>query len=513
MNEATPRDSSKNVAVVGAGLGGIASALRFLHKGYNVTLFDSLDAPGGRASVFRRDGHIFDAGPTVITAPYLIDELFSLFGKKREDHVEFVPVDPFYRVHFPGGDVFDYVGEEDRILEQIRKFSPDDVDGYKRLAEHSQKIFDKGYTELADAPFEGLADMFRVAPDMIRLENYRTVYGLVSKYIKDPRLRQVFTFQPLLVGGSPFRTSSIYLLIHWLERKWGVWFAKGGTGAIVEALIDLFVSHGGRLRMGTPVEQVDIDNKSVTGVKPQGGRFERFDTVVCNADPTMVYRHLIDDKARPKYSDGRLGRVQQSMGLFVTYFGTNRRFDDVAHHTIVLGPRYKGLLNDIFKKRILADDFSLYLHRPTATDGSLAPEGCETFYVLSPVPNLKANIDWETTQQRYQDAIIDHLEERLMPGLRESLTCAFSVDPRYFANTLKSADGAAFGPEPLLRQSAGFRYQNRAPGIDGLYFVGAGTHPGAGVPGVLSSARVVDRFVERVAEVPHEHRQPVRGAA
>ncbi len=494
--------NKSSVAVIGAGLGGLASALRFLAKGYDVTLYDALDTPGGRAVVFEREGHVFDAGPTVVTAPYLIDELFALFGQRREDHVTFMPVDPFYRVEFTDGSTFDYVGEEERILAQIEKLSPRDVEGYKKLADHSRRIFDKGYTELADVPFEGLADMFRVAPDMIKLENYRTVYGLVSKYIQDERLRQVFTFQPLLVGGSPFRTSSIYMLIHWLERKWGVWFAQGGTGAIVRALVELFQQHGGTLRLSTPIRTIDVDNGAVQGIVTEQGERVAHDVVVANADPSMVYRHMIGREHRRKNTDRKVGRVKNSMSLFVTYFGTDKLYDDIAHHTIVLGPRYKGLLDDIFKRRVLADDFSLYLHRPTASDRSLAPAGRETFYVLSPVPNQLSDIDWDKMAPIYQDRILTHLEERMMPGLREHLTCAFSVDPRYFQNDLRSADGAAFGPEPLLTQSASFRYQNKSPDVAGLFFVGAGTHPGAGMPGVISSAKVVDRYIDAVGEVP-----------
>lgn len=497
------------VIVIGAGLGGLAAAIRMRARGWPVLVLEANEQAGGRAAVFARDGFTFDAGPTVITAPYLIDELFACAGRRREEYLELLPVDPFYRVCFPDGERFDYVGDEERILAQIEALSPRDVDGYRRLADHARRIFELGYLQLADQPFSRLSDMLRVVPDMVRLESYRTVHGLVSKYIHDERLRQVFTFQPLLVGGNPFDTSSIYLLIHWLERRWGVFFPRGGTGALVRALVTLLGEMGGELRLNAPVDEIEVRHGVARAVRLESGERLPCRFVVANADPTVVYRRMVPAEHRPRHRDARLSRVRQSMSLFVAYFGTERRYDDVKHHTILLGPRYRGLLDDIFHARRLADDFSLYLHRPTASDPSLAPEGKDAWYVLSPVPNQRSGVDWSAVGERYLASILASLE-RTLPGLRAELSTSFFVDPRYFAGALRSADGAAFGPEPLLSQSAWMRFHNRSPDVDGLFFVGAGTHPGAGVPGVLCSAKVLERVAP--APLPRE-RVPVPAAS
>ena len=487
--------SSAPVAVIGSGFGGLAAAVRLRAKGYPVVVLEARDQAGGRASVFRRDGFSFDAGPTVITAPYLFAELFELVGRDWRDYYELMPVDPFYRIEFHDGSRFDYVGDEERLLENIRQLNPRDVDGYKKMADHSRRIFEIGYSQLADVPFERLSDMLKILPDILRLENYRTVYGLVAKYIEDERLRQVFTFQPLLVGGNPFQTTSIYMLIHWLERTWGVHFPKGGTTSLVSALVRLLDELGVEVRTNCPVEHVDVDASGrATGVVLESGERIEAQMVVSNADPQQVYRHMIDPKHRSKHTDRAVERVSSSMGLFVAYFGTKRTYPELAHHTIVLGPRYRGLLDDIFNKRVLAEDFSLYLHAPTRSDASLAPPGHECFYVLSPVPNNRSGIDWESEKERYMDKIYRSLE-RYVPGLRDELVCSFCVTPDYFEQELRSIDGAGFGPEPRLSQSAYFRFHNRSEDIDGLYFVGAGTHPGAGLPGVLSTAKVLERLV------------------
>lgn len=489
--------SDKPVVVIGAGLGGLAAAMRLRAMGHAVVVLEAGDQAGGRARVFRREGHTFDAGPTVITAPYLFDELFGALGRKREDYFSLVPVDPFYRVAFPGGESFDYVGDEDRLLAQIGAFSPRDVDGYRRLAAHSKEIFDIGYQQLAHVPFSRLSDMLRIVPDLVHLGAYRSVHGMVSKYIRDPRLRQVFTFQPLLVGGNPFNTPAIYLLIHWLERKWGVHFAMGGTTAIVAAMVRLLDEVGVEVRLNARVERIEIANGKIGSVVLDDGTSVATDRVVANADPSTVYSKLIDPKHRSRHSDRAIARRRQSMSLFVLYFGTSRRYDDLAHHTIILGPRYRELLSDIFDKRTLARDFSLYLHAPTHTDPSLAPPGHESFYVLSPVPNQKSGIDWEQAAGEYSTRILDLLEREHMPDLRSHLTTSFSIDPRYFAGEMASRDGSAFGLEPRLTQSAWFRFHNESEDVSGLYFVGSGTHPGAGVPGVLSSAKVLERVVPR----------------
>lgn len=479
--------------VIGSGFGGLATAIRLQARGYTVSLLEKCPDAGGRARQFVRDGLRFDAGPTVITAPYLLDELFALSGKDPDDYYELLPVDPFYRVFFDDGDHFDYVGD-DRLLENIQRISPEDVEGYQQLYAHARRIFDVGYTQLADAPFENISDMLRVVPQMIRLENYRTVWGLVSKYIRHPKIRQVFSFHPLLVGGNPFTITSIYLLIHALERKWGVHFAKGGTASLVQALLRLFKELGGQVHLNTPVEKIEVKNGEVTGVQTPNGYFQA-DIVVSNGDPGYTYLNLIDPQWLRKHTPASVKRRKQSMSLFVLYFATDREYSHLPHHAIVLGPRYRELLDDIFKRQHLADDFSLYLHAPKRTDTDYYPAGQDGFYVLSPVPHLGSGVNWQSEGPRYAEKILSQLENRLMPGLSQHLKTHFFVTPDYFQQELLSLQGAAFGIEPLFQQSAWFRYHNRSEDIQNLYFVGANTHPGAGVPGVLNSAKLVDKLI------------------
>ena len=485
------------VVVIGSGFGGLAAAVRLRALGYPVTVLEARDQPGGRASVFLRDGYSFDAGPTVITAPYLIAELFEALGQDMRDYVELGPVDPFYRIEYADGSRFDYVGDEERLFENIRGLSPPDVDNYRRMVRHIERIFDVGYTQLADQPFEHLSDMLRVVPDMIRLGNYRSVYGMVARYIQDERLRQAFTFQPLLIGGNPFRATSIYTLIHWLERKWGVHYARGGTTAIVHGLVRLLNAAGVEVRCSAPVERIEVTGGRATAVELAGGDRIPCRFVVSNADPSFVYRRMIAAEHRRKHSDRAVRRKVPSMSLFVGYFGAKKTFPHLAHHTIVLGPRYRGLLDDIFDRRVLSEDFSLYLHAPTRSDPSVAPPGHESFYVLSPVPNNRSGIDWEAEGPGYFARILDALDARVAPGLKANLTTRFFVTPNYFEEELRSVDGAAFGIEPRLSQSAYFRYHNRSEDVDGLYFVGASTHPGAGIPGVLNTAKVLEKVVPR----------------
>ncbi len=492
---------SDPVVVVGAGFGGLAAAVRLRAMGYPVRVVEATDQPGGRASVFKRDGFSFDAGPTVITAPHLVDDLFRLLGRDPKDYYELLPVDPFYRVKFPDGSHFDYVGEEDRILSQIEGFDKRDVDGYRRLANMSREIFQVGYEQLVAEPFDRFGDMMRIVPQMLKLRSFQSVYSLVSSYIHDERLRQVFTFQPLLVGGNPYDVTSIYLLIHWLERKWGVWFPRGGTTALVHALVQLLEECGVEFQYNSPVERIDIENGRAKAVITADGQRIPCQFVVCNSDPATTYSKLVDPAFRRKHTDASIARGRPSMSLFVGYFGTNRTFPELAHHSILLGPRYKGLLNDIFHKKVLADDFSLYLHAPTRTDPGLAPPGHEGFYVLSPVPNNRSGLDWSTLAEPYFDKILDALDAGPVPGVKQSIVTKFSVDPRYFTEKMRAMDGAAFGLEPTLLQSAWFRFHNRSEDVEGLYFVGASTHPGAGVPGVLNSARVLERVVPRPTEI------------
>jgi phytoene desaturase len=493
--------------VIGAGFGGLAAAIRLAARGMDVTLVEKLDQPGGRAYVFRQDGFVFDGGPTVITAPWLITELFELAGKDSEDYLRLMPIDPFYRIFFDDGDSFDYSGDPARMTQQIAALSryPEDVDGYKRFLTQSQRIFDMGFTELAEQPFLSAWDMIKIAPDLIRLDAYRTVYGFVSSYIKDERLRQVLSFHPLLVGGSPFHAPSIYALIHYLEREWGVWFAEGGTGSIVDAFVRLFTELGGTLLLESEVTEIITSDDRAAGVCLRDGRMIPADVIVCNADVATTYQRLLPARSRKPYTDRKLARMNHSMSLMVIYFGTNRLYRDqtnpaLGHHSIILGPRYRELLGDIFDRKILADDFSLYLHMPTLSDPSLAPDGCEAFYVLAPAPNLQGSTDWDVASTPYRDRIMAFLEEHYLPDLSKHLVTERVIDPRYFRDTLNSYAGAAFSVEPTLMQSAYFRPHNRAQSIPNLYFVGAGTHPGAGLPGVLTSAKIADALI--AADLP-----------
>ena len=484
--------TSVRIIVIGSGFGGLAAAIRLVQQGHHVVMLEKRDKAGGRAYVYEQDGFTFDGGPTIITAPWLIRELFERSGKRTEDYVTLVPIDPFYNIRFEDGSVFRYTGDRAEMIEQIRRFSPSDVPGYLRFAEATEAIFRAGMA-LIDTPFERITDMLRVAPALARLRADRSVAAFVNSHICDPRLRQVFSFHPLLVGGNPFQSSSIYALIHTLEQRWGVWFAMGGTGTVVRALVRLFDELGGTLRLSCEVDEIIVDEASrrATGVRLAAGEILLADAVVSNGDVAQTYMRLVPAPMRRKYTNRRLERMRYSMSLFVIYFGTNRRYDTVAHHEILMGPRYEGLLDDIFSKKSLSGDFSLYLHRPTATDPSLAPPGCDSFYVLSPVPHLAGDTDWSTAAGPYRDAIIAYLEARYMPELSRHIVTERVIDPRHFRDTLNSYLGSAFSVEPILTQSAWFRPHNRSEDIANLYFAGAGTHPGAGIPGVLSSGKIV----------------------
>ena len=484
------------IVVIGSGFGGLAAAIRLVQQGHDVVIVEKRDKPGGRAYVYEQDGYTFDGGPTIITAPWLIRELFERSGRRAEDYVSLVPIDPFYNIRFEDGSVFRYTGRREEVIQEVRRFAPADVAGYLRFAEATEAIFAAGMA-LIDTPFERVTDMLRVVPDLVRLRADRSVAAFVNSYIRDPRLRQVFSFHPLLLGGNPFQSSSIYALIHTLEQRWGVWFAMGGTGAVIRALVRLFEELGGTIRLECEVDQVLVDpaTRTATGVRLAHGETLVADAVVSNGDVAQTYMQLIPSAVRRKNTDRRIKGLRYSMSLFVIYFGTNRRYDDIAHHEILMGPRYEGLLDDIFRKKTLSGDFSLYLHRPTATDPSLAPPGCDSFYVLSPVPHLGGDTDWAKVAGPYRDAIIAYLEERYMPGLEESIVTERVIDPRHFRDTLNSHLGSAFSVEPILTQSAWFRPHNRSEDIRNLYFAGAGTHPGAGIPGVLSSGKIVAELI------------------
>ena len=484
------------IVVIGSGFGGLAAAIRLRAQGHDVTVVEQRDQAGGRAYVYTQDGFTFDGGPTIITAPWLIDELFALAGKTTADYVRIVPIDPFYRVRFEDGSVFTYNGDRAALLEQIRAFSPADEKGYLEFVKQSEAVFETGMA-LIDKPFGKITDLLKMLPDLIRLRADRSVAGMTNRFIKDDRLRQVFSFHPLLVGGNPFQTTSIYTLIHHLEQKWGVWFAMGGTGKLVEALVRLFADLGGTLRLSTKVSEIVIDDRSgrATGVRLASGEVIAADAVVSNGDVAFTYKHLVAPRYRRKNTDRRIDTLDYSMSLFVIYFGTDRRYDDIAHHEILMGPRYKELLRDVFDAKTLSKDFSLYLHRPTATDPSLAPPGCDSWYVLSPVPHLGGSTDWAKAAQPYRDAIIAYLEERYMPGLSQHIVSEMRIDPVHFRDTLSSHLGSAFSVQPTLTQSAWFRPHNQSEDVPNLFFAGAGTHPGAGLPGVMSSGKIVAELI------------------
>ncbi|WP_131113412.1 phytoene desaturase family protein [Lichenihabitans psoromatis] len=481
--------------VIGAGFGGIASALRLRAKGYEVTLLDRCATLGGRAQVFERGGFRHDAGPTVITAPFLLEELFELFGETLATHLTLVPLKPWYRFRFSDGETFDYGGTLEETLLEIDRIEPKDRAGYLALLAHSKRLFDVGFTELSGASFARFTTMVRQIPRLLALRSYETVWGLVSRYLSSPKLRQAFSIQPLLVGGNPFDTTSIYGLIHFLERAYGVHFAMGGTGAIIKSLGDLMDRHGVTTSLEKTVRAIDIENGVATGVTLDDGTHIAADLIVSNADAAFLYSAMIDRKVQAASTKVKLKAAHYSMGLFVLYFGTTRTYPDVAHHTIWMGPRYRDLLADIFDRKILADDFSLYLHRPTATDPSFAPDHCDSFYVLCPVPNLQGNIDWAKDGPCLRDKIVAALDETILPGLAASITADFFKTPEDFKTDYLSMHGAGFSIAPLFRQSAWFRFHNKAESIRNLYLVGAGTHPGAGLPGVLCSAKVIDAMI------------------
>lgn len=473
------------VAVIGSGFGGLAAAVRLQALGFSVTLFEARDKPGGRAYVYEDRGFIFDAGPTVITAPQCLEELFQAAGRKMSDFVELLPVKPFYRLLWSDGDELDYDGD---IGAAIERRNPGDLAGYQRFVDYSRRAFARGYQDLAATPFLRFSDMIRVAPDLARLRADRSVYATVARFVRDEKLREALSFHSLLVGGNPFETSSIYTLIHYLERNWGVFFPRGGTGALVQALVRLLRELGGELRLSTPVRRIEVR----TGKHLVDG--EPFDLVVSNADVHHTYARLYGARAKQR----SLERREWSMSLFVLYFGARGTWPDLAHHTVLFGPRYRGLLNDVFHGDAVPADFSLYLHAPTVTDPSLAPPGDSAFYVLSPVPHLgHAPVDWDRAAPLYADRILESLEQRLLPGLRARIMTRRWFTPCDFERELNAYQGAAFSLAPLLTQSAWFRPHNRDPQIPGLYLVGAGTHPGAGLPGVIASAKATADLIAR----------------
>ncbi len=481
--------------IIGSGFGGIAAALRLKAKNHSVTLIEKHPDLGGRARVFKKNGFTFDGGPTIITAPYLINELFELFNKKPENYIRLTPLKTWYRFIFEDGLKFDYSGDEEQMKNQIKKINKDDVKGYEELVKFTKKIFDKGFTELADTPFDKPLIMIKQLPALLKLKSYKSVYSLVSSYIKNEKLRRMLSMHPLLVGGNPFTTTSIYGLILYLEKKWGIHYSMGGTGHIINGLEKLMKEENIDIIKGHEVTNIISSSNKIQGIKLDNQKIINADNVICNADPPAVYERLLDIQKFNTLFKWKKKRMQYSMGLFVYYFGTKKTYDNIKHHTIKFSDKYEEHLNDIFDKKKLNNDISYYLHRPSSTDKSMAPEGHDCFYVLVPVPNNQSGIDWSIEGNKVKNLVIDKMEKHLLPNLRENIVEDFYLTPDYFEKELNTKYGSGFSIQPKFTQSAYFRFHNKSEVCEGLYFVGAGTHPGAGVPGVLSSAKVLDKIL------------------
>jgi len=481
--------------VIGSGFGGLAAAVRLGAKGYRVTVLEKLDAPGGRAYVHRRGGHVFDAGPTIVTAPFLFEELWTLCGKRFSDDITLKPLDPFYRIRFDDGSWFDYSGDVQAMRSEVARFAPQDLNGYDAFFQEAEKCYRLGFERLASISFVTLSDLIAVLPDFMRMQAWKTIYSRVASFIRDPKLRMVFSFHPLLIGGNPFSVTCAYTLINALERRHGVHWAMGGTGALIQGLVGLIKGQGNSVRCESEVAEILVRNQRAYGVRLADGQIIESEIVVSNADTAWTYRYLIPSQHRRHWTDAKIERTKFSMSLFVWYFGTRQQFHDIPHHMILMGPRYRELLADIFKRKILAKDFSLYLHRPSASDPTVAPPGHDTFYVLSPVPHLQSGVDWSVVAEPYRQAIAQSLHNTIMPGFEQHITESFITTPQDFQDRLLSFRGAAFGPEPVLTQSAWFRPHNKSEDIAGLFMVGASTHPGAGMPGVIASAKALESVI------------------
>nr|WP_236659864.1 phytoene desaturase [Sphingopyxis lutea] len=488
---------TKRAIVIGAGFGGLALAIRLQSAGIATTIVEARDKPGGRAYHWERDGFTFDAGPTVITDPPCLEELWALSGQDMAADVDLVPVTPFYRLDWPDGSTFDYSNDEAALAAEIARLNPADVEGYRRFLAYSKGVYEEGYVKLGAVAFLDFASMLRAAPALAKYQAWRSVYSIVSSYVKDERLRQALSFHTLLVGGNPMTTSSIYALIHTIEKEGGVWFARGGTNALVAAMVRLFERLGGTLRLGDAVTAIETQGDRATGVVTASGWRGDADMVACNGDLMHSYRDLLAGHARGPMAAKRLARKRWSPSLFVVHFGVKGDYPDIAHHSILFGPRYKGLLDDIYRGGVVPDDFSLYLHHPSATDPGMAPPGHASFYALAPVAHLgKAQKDWDGAfGARFADAILAEVERRVLPGLGANLVTRFHYTPADFGRDLSAHLGSAFSLEPVLWQSAWLRAHNRDDAISNLYFVGAGTHPGAGIPGVVGSAKATARLM------------------
>ena len=496
----TGSDARAHAVVIGAGFGGLAAAVRLTARGYRVTVIDRLDRVGGRAYVHRQDGFTFDGGPTIVTAPFVFEALWALHGERMADHVTLRPLEPYYTIRWEDGRTFRCWSDAERMRAEIAAFDPGDIDGYEAFLAESEKCYRTGFEKMIDEPFHTVGRMAAQMPGLIARRADRSVHALVSRYVRNERVRQSLSFHPLFIGGNPLRTSGVMSLISFLERKYGVHYAMGGTGALARGIADLAERHGATLRLREQVDEIIVREGAAKGVRLASGETVAADCVVSNAEAGWTYTRLLRNHARRRWTDRRVGRMRYSMSLFVWYFGTDRRYEDIGHHTILMGPRYRGLLGDIFDRKVLADDFSLYLHRPSASDPCVAPEGCDAFYVLSPVPNLDGDIDWSAMAEPYRRRLQDHLERTVLPGLSSSIVSSRLMTPVDFRDRLLSTKGAAFGMEPTMFQLAWFRPHNISEEIADLYLVGAGTHPGAGLPGVVSSAAILDKLVPHARE-------------
>ncbi len=486
---------AKKFIIIGSGFGGLAASLRLRAKGHQVTLVEKHPDLGGRARVFKKGEFVYDGGPTVITAPYLLEELFELFNKKISDYVKIVPLNLWYRFVFNDGEIFNYSGNEKLMEKEIKKFSNKDFEGYNKLVNFTEKIFDKGYTDLSDKPFNNFTFMLKQIPALLNLKSYKSVYKLVSDYIGSEKLRRVFSMHPLLVGGNPFTTTSIYTLILFLEKKWGIHYSMGGTGNVVKALEKLMNEEGIKIKKNSEVTEIIFEGKKVKAVKINNSDILDCDYVVCNSDPPNVYKNLIKQKKDYNFLfKQKIKRMDYSMGLFVYYFGSKKQYYDVAHHTIYFGKSYEEHLNKIFEKKTLSEDISYYLHRPSATDPNMAPKGQDAFYVLVPVPNNLSKINWQEHGEKFKNLVLDKMDQSVLPGIKKNVISDFYLTPDYFENELATLHGSGFSIQPKFSQSAYFRFHNQSEIFKNLYFVGAGTHPGAGMPGVISSAKVLEKL-------------------
>ncbi len=492
--------TQKEIIVIGSGFGGLSAAIRLASAGHKVSLYEKRDKLGGRAYQYELNGFKFDGGPTVITAPYMFDELFALGNRQREDYFELLPIDPFYKIFDDKGRAYNYYRDLDRAKSEVAKISPRDVKGFEKFVKSSVEIFEK-YHPLTEKPFLSAQEMLEIIPGALKMGTYLPTYHYAARFVKDEFLRRICSFHPLLIGGSPFDTPAIFDLIIQFEKEWGIHYARGGTGAIVNALGSLFQEMGGSIQLNTEISEILIENGRASGIRFSDGGIHKADEIVCNADVSFAYKNMIAKKHRPQKIDLYIDNLSYSNSLVVIYFGTKKRYLDsqLSHHNIIFNKKYRRLLKNIFKGKKLSDDLCIYMHMPTYSDNTIAPEGCESFYVLSLVPHLDANIDWNEIGPTYNDKILGFLEENYLPDLRNNIIAQHSINPLHFKHTLNSYKGAAFSVKPSLIQSGWMRPHTKSTFYKNLYFVGAGTHPGAGVPAVIASGKIAANMIDPVA--------------